>query len=112
VSNGASSQQHAKIDALGFRALVDVVVVSDDLGIAKPDPEIFHYAARQAGSTLSDAWMIGDSPVHDIVGAHGVGANTAWIHRGRTWTYESVLPTVTLASVAEFPAEIARYMSS
>ena len=66
VTNGSSGQQHAKIDTLGFRELVDAVIVSGDLGIKKPDPRIFELAAEQTGCRLDDAWMVGDSALHDL----------------------------------------------
>ncbi|MCP4966040.1 MAG: HAD-IA family hydrolase [bacterium] len=63
-----SGQQHAKIDALGFRDLVDAVCVSGDLGVEKPSPEIFELAAEQASASLTGARMVGDSPANDVNG--------------------------------------------
>ena len=62
VTNGASEQQHAKIDVLGLRAAVAAVVVSGDIGIAKPDAGIFEAAATDVGHSLIDSWTVGDSP--------------------------------------------------
>ncbi len=105
VSNGSSGQQHAKIDRLGLRPLVDAVCISDEVGVAKPDPRIFHAAAssvgRQLNEVLTAAWMIGDSPLHDIAGARRLGIRTAWLRRHRTWTDPGVTPTVTLDSLAD-----------
>lgn len=86
VSNGAGSQQRAKIAHLGFGPLVDAVIISGDIGIKKPDPEIFHLAAQRAGASLDDACMIGDSPMHDIEGGYAVGVTTIWLRRSRTWS--------------------------
>lgn len=101
VSNGSSAQQHAKIEALGLRSLVDAVIVSGDLGVHKPDARAFQAAAASTSSTLEGAWMVGDSPVHDIIGGHRCGARTAWLHRGRSWTETEVQPTATIASLEE-----------
>lgn len=101
VSNGSSQQQHGKIDAHGLRELVDAVIVSGDLGIKKPDIRAFQAAAIASGTTLDGSWMVGDSPTHDIVGGSQCGAKTAWLHRGRTWTEASVMPTITIASLEE-----------
>lgn len=116
VSNGSSSQQHGKIDALGFRDLVDAVVISGDLGIKKPDRAMFDAAVEQTGagstSPSDPAWMVGDSPLHDIVGAKAVGARTAWLHRGRTWDTTAERPDLILDSVETLPAELVSFGSS
>ncbi|MDH3705941.1 MAG: HAD family hydrolase [Acidimicrobiia bacterium] len=101
VSNGSSIQQHGKIDALGLRDLVDAVIISGDLDIKKPDPRIFEAASSAAGLPLGQAWMVGDSPLHDVVGADRCEAKTAWLNRGRTWTDPTTEPTVTIGSLAE-----------
>ena len=48
------------------------VVLSDDIGILKPWPEIFHFALSTTQSELNNSLMIGDSWENDIVGAAGV----------------------------------------
>lgn len=106
VTNGSSQQQHAKIDALDLRSAVDGIVVSEDIGIKKPDRGIFETAATATGTTLTDAWMVGDSPRHDIVGAARLGVRTAWLHRGRSWSEPEARPTATLDSLMDLPSAI------
>lgn len=101
VTNGSSQQQHGKIDVLGFRELVDAVCVSGELGTKKPAPEIFEAAATATGDSLRGAWMVGDSPLHDIVGAQRLGLNTAWIRRGRSWDADLKPPDLTLDTLEE-----------
>lgn len=101
VSNGSTRQQHGKIDAMGLRPLVDAVIVSGDLDIKKPDARIFEAAAAATGQSLVGAWMVGDSALHDVVGARGVGAKTAWIHRGRAWSEPSCEPTVMIDDLTQ-----------
>jgi len=104
VSNGSSKQQHAKIKRLGLDALVDVVCISGDLDIKKPDPAIFEAAAAMAGALLQGAWMVGDSAHHDIVGAQRLGLSTAWLHRGRPWDGTLPTPDLTLGSMSHLVA--------
>ncbi len=49
VTNGVSSLQNIKLDTAGIRDLFDVVVVSGDIGIYKPDRRIFDEGALGAG---------------------------------------------------------------
>lgn len=101
VSNGSTRQQHGKIDVMSLRTLVDAVIVSGDLAIKKPDARIFQAAASATGQPLRGAWMVGDSALHDIVGAHAVGAETAWIHRDREWTEPSCAPTAIIGDLTQ-----------
>jgi putative hydrolase of the HAD superfamily len=87
VTNGASDVQRAKLRATGLDARVDAVCISDDIGVRKPDPDIFHAAADRCGHLRADGWMIGDNPATDIAGAHDVGLRTIWIAAGRDWTH-------------------------
>lgn len=73
VTNGVSSLQNIKLDTAGIRELFDVVVVSGDIGIYKPDRRIFDEACRRAGVKNEEALFVGDHPVNDIDGALGAG---------------------------------------
>ena len=73
VTNGVSSLQNIKLDTAGIRDLFDVVVVSGDIGIYKPDRRIFDEACRRAGVKNEEALFVGDHPVNDIEGALGAG---------------------------------------
>lgn len=106
VSNGSSGQQHAKIDATGLGRLVDGVVVSGDVDVAKPDHRIFHIAAELVGATAEGSWMVGDSAANDIVGPAAIGMRTAWLDRGRVWSHLDGAPDVTVDSLAELVAAI------
>ena len=82
VTNGPSSVQRAKIELLGVAPWVDFILVSEEVGVWKPEPAIFHAALRAGAATAQEAVMIGDSAENDIVGAHGVGIRSVWISPG------------------------------
>ena len=69
ITNGVSSLQNIKLDTAGIRDMFDVVVVSGDIGIYKPDRRIFDEAIRRAGVKNEEAMFVGDHPVNDIEGA-------------------------------------------
>ncbi|MGN0467536.1 MAG: HAD family hydrolase [Acutalibacteraceae bacterium] len=71
ITNGVSSLQNIKLDTAGIRDLFDVVVVSGDIGIYKPDRRIFDEAVRRAGIENEEALFVGDHPINDIEGALG-----------------------------------------
>lgn len=107
LSNGSGEAQQYKIDALGFRSLVDAVVVSAEVGVAKPDAAIFELAASSVDLPLDGAWMVGDSALHDIGGAQALGLSTAWIHRQRTWDPALPPPTAIIGTLDELAPTIA-----
>lgn len=67
---------------LGILSYIDLLAASDEVGSAKPDPEIFSYALRQAGISAQYAVMIGDRIDNDIRPAKALGFQTIWIRQG------------------------------
>jgi FMN phosphatase YigB (HAD superfamily) len=57
----------------GLSPHLDVMVFSDQLGYAKPDPRIFAKALDGIGIAASDSAFVGDNPHTDIAGAQAVG---------------------------------------
>ena len=83
ITNGVSSLQNIKLDTAGIRDMFDVVVVSGDIGIYKPDRRIFDEAIRRAGiEDNSKALFVGDHPVNDIQGALGAGMKAVRMNYG------------------------------
>jgi len=101
VTNGTQVQQERKIRHVGLEGYLASWVISDAVGVAKPDPQIFHVAAEQVGGSLDGAWMIGDSAHADIGGAHAVGIESVWLHRGRSWESPGYAPTLVADGCAE-----------
>ena len=99
VTNGSGAAQRMKLRRLGLDQLVHAVFISGELGIAKPDPEIFQRALRWSGQAAADCVFVGDDPVNDIAPAAALGFATAWRERD-AWPSELATPTHRLASIA------------
>ena len=85
LSNGFKELQSHKMRSSGIDEYFKKVVLSDDIGILKPWPEIFHFALSTTQSELNNSLMIGDSWENDIVGAAGVGMHQVFYNvTGRT----------------------------
>ena len=83
ITNGPSILQHHKLDTSGLRPYCDIVVVSGDIDIHKPDPEIFRYTADKLGLETKECVYVGDHPINDIQGAvdsgmHAIRMNWGW----------------------------------
>lgn len=81
VTNGAACLQREKLAASGLSEHFEAVVVSADLGVAKPDSAVFDYALKQLGIDGSVAVMVGDSIAKDIDGALAAGLGAVWVNR-------------------------------
>jgi len=60
----------------------DVIVASEAVGFAKPDPRMFHLALERAGCEPAQAIMVGDRLDNDIAPAKKLGMKTIWIRQG------------------------------
>jgi HAD superfamily hydrolase (TIGR01549 family) len=83
ISNNLIEETRDKLAFCRLAALVDVVVVSGDEGISKPDPRIFRIALDRLGVDAAAAVMFGDSWAADIVGAARAGVRPVWFNRRR-----------------------------
>lgn len=81
VSNNILTEQEAKLAQLGMRRLVDVLVVSAEEGVSKPDPAIFLATLERLGARAERAVMVGDSWATDVAGAHRAGIRAVWFNR-------------------------------
>jgi putative hydrolase of the HAD superfamily len=79
VSNGFAATHHEKIDRLDLRRHVDALFLADEIGMVKPNPEIFLLACRTLGSEPAHTAMVGDRYDRDIIGAASVGLFTVLI---------------------------------
>ena len=81
VTNNLVSEQRSKLRACRLESLVDVMVVSEEVGVTKPAPEIFHTALERLNVTAEEAVMVGDSWESDVVGAANAGIRAIWFNR-------------------------------
>ena len=87
---------------LGLGGLVDRVVVSAEVGAAKPAAAIFERALREVQCPASRAVFVGDSPETDVAGALGAGLRPVLVDRAATAEpAEGVERIFTLEGLAE-----------
>lgn len=84
VSNGKTPFQEHNFYALGLTEYFSTIVVSDAIGLRKPDEKIFTYACDQLNCSPSSCIFIGDNPKADIEGAKNIGMKTIFFHQNLT----------------------------
>jgi len=78
ISNvNSRSQVTRNLEQYGIRHYFDPIVLSSEYGRRKPDPAIFHHAARLANVPTSHCVYIGDRIVRDILGSKRAGFRLA-----------------------------------
>jgi putative hydrolase of the HAD superfamily len=73
VTNGASRLQHAKLAVTGLAPCFGVIVVSEEVGVGKPDPAPFEAALSQLGLGPDAVVMVGNDATRDVAGARNAG---------------------------------------
>jgi HAD superfamily hydrolase (TIGR01509 family) len=103
ISNASPDVQYAKLEGLGIRGLLDCVVLSDQLGVEKPEPAIFHHAASLLGARPEESVHVGDSYAADVAGAKGAGMAACWFNPSGAARDGDVEPDFEVRTLAEVP---------
>ncbi|MBR6492739.1 MAG: YjjG family noncanonical pyrimidine nucleotidase [Paludibacteraceae bacterium] len=82
ISNGFKEVQYYKFAHSGLAECFAHTIISEEVGINKPQPEIFQIALEKNNVTADEAIMIGDSYSSDIQGAKNAGIDQIWLHQG------------------------------
>ena len=83
VTNGLRAVQQEKLAACQLEGLLDFLLTSEEAGVKKPDPRLFHLALERGNARAQTAVVIGDSWELDVLGAHQAGISSLWLNRGQ-----------------------------
>ena len=81
ITNGFTYHQEAKLQATGIREYFSFMVISEQVGAAKPEPLIFQHALKQSGKAAQECWYIGNHPFNDATAASEQGFKSVWLNR-------------------------------
>ena len=102
ITNGFTSLQQVRLERTGLLEHFDIVVISEQVGYAKPHPAIFDHALEQMGHPQRErVLMVGDNPASDILGGINAGMATCWLNRNNRDLPEGIQPTGQVTSLRE-----------
>ncbi len=81
LSNGFAEVQHRKLESGGIAHYFKRLILSDEIGVTKPDRRIFDYALQQIGAEPSEVLIVGDNYDADILGAMNAGWTALYFNR-------------------------------
>ena len=85
LTNGITKVQKSRMARSAVRGYIHDLVISQEIGISKPDPGIFRHALERLDLRADEVLMIGDSPTSDILGANNAGIDACWYNpKGKT----------------------------
>ena len=80
ISNGFKESTEIKIAGSNISHYFDQVIISEAVGVNKPDKAIFEHALNLAGAVIDESIMIGDSIEADIRGALNFGMDAVYFN--------------------------------
>lgn len=96
--------QRKRLAASGLAQLLDVIVISGDIGVEKPDPRIFDHTLQLLGMTPRQCLFVGDSITLDDAGARNAGVDFCWYRRHHVASSAPATPVKVIESLAELDA--------
>ncbi len=108
LTNGAPDLQREKATSTDIARYFDVIVVSGEVGVGKPDRRVFEAVAGKLDVPFDRTWMIGDSLSADIKGGKGAGMTTVWLNRTGRTRDDSIVPDHEFKDLGELNAALER----
>lgn len=101
LSNGFIDVQYKKLYGSKLDGYFQRMIISDEIGIQKPDVRIFDYALDETGADMDSVVMIGDNPDADIYGAICAGWRTIYFDRKNQGISEDLCPDAIVTDLSE-----------
>jgi 2-haloacid dehalogenase len=102
VTNGLSRVQRGRLAHAGIAGAFTAILISEEMGIAKPDARFFRAAGEALGLPAAELLCVGDSPAADIAGAQAAGIDACWYAPARRpWPGPGGPPVHTIRSIVD-----------
>jgi YjjG family noncanonical pyrimidine nucleotidase len=107
VTNGLEAVQRSRLAHSTIYTFIDELIISEEVGAAKPHPAFFDAAfARTGNPPRHDVLIIGDSLTSDMRGGADYGIDTCWFNPTGELQPEGLLLTHKIGQLSELLAII------
>lgn len=96
--------QRRRLVASGLAGFLDIVVISGDIDIEKPDPRIFNHTLQLLGMAAEQCLFVGDSIISDAAGAREAGMDFCWYRRHHAGAHAQATTAYVIDSLSELLA--------
>lgn len=94
MTNGIKEVQRSRLSLSSIESYFSDIVISDEVGVAKPDKRIFEIALENMSiADKSTILMVGDNLGSDIKGGMDFGIDTCWYNPGQEKTNPQIRAT-------------------
>jgi putative hydrolase of the HAD superfamily len=107
ITNAPGRHQRSKLATVGLIDTFDVLVIAEEVRMAKPDPAIFHLACRRLGVQPCQAMHVGDRLDVDAKAAAHAGLGGVWLNRDEGVPAEAPAEVHMIGSLLELPELLA-----
>ena len=80
LTNGISAVQRNRLARSPMKDIAVDMIVSEEVGVAKPHPGLFNFALKKLGWNRRETLMIGDGATSDIAGANAAAIDACWLN--------------------------------
>ena len=102
----ALTNGNADVRMIGIDKYLSGAVSSAEVGVSKPNPEIFEAALNKAGVEAKSCIHVGDDYEDDIVGASNAGIASIWLNHQHKNDPNMNLATKVVSKVTEIPRAV------
>jgi 5'-nucleotidase len=102
ITNGFTELQQTRLERTGLSDYFELLVISEQVGVAKPHVDIFLHALSAMGNPPRElVLMVGDNPDSDILGGINAGLDTCWINVDNRPAPAGITPRYQVSSLLE-----------
>lgn len=102
ITNGFTELQESRLNNTQTKKFFEMVVVSEQIGVAKPDRKVFDYAfSLMDNLDKTKILMVGDTLASDILGGYNAGIDTCWFNHTKQTNETEIHPTYEITHIRE-----------
>ncbi len=102
MTNGIKEVQRSRLNLSPIKDFFSDIIISDEVGVAKPDKRIFEIShERMSSPSKNSLLMVGDNLSSDIKGGNDFGIDTCWYNPDSLNSNPAIIPTYEIRNLDE-----------